>query len=115
MEDAGQRQAQERVRGVEVAEGELVADVGPADLALQGDRQAFIREVPEVRGGDEGCGVDERDESHPQHAAARHLLMRFTTRRRQGRRPLQPLQKPQRHNFLASAPLTLQNLRPRLV
>ncbi len=74
LEYAGERQAEQRMAGVQVAERELVADVGPADLTLERDAQAFVGEVPQLRRRDQRGGVDQGDKAQPQRATARNLL-----------------------------------------
>ena len=44
-QNAGERQAQERVTGVEAPERQLVVDVRPADLSFEADAQPLVGEV----------------------------------------------------------------------
>jgi hypothetical protein len=62
------------VAGVEVAERQRVADVGPADLALKADQEAFVGELPQLGRRDQRGGVDQGDKAEPQRAASGHLL-----------------------------------------
>ena len=57
------RDRREQMRGVEQADIELVADVGPGDLADQFDLEPFGRGKSLVDGNDQRCGVDQRNES----------------------------------------------------
>ncbi|MGY3358891.1 hypothetical protein ACVWZK_005554 [Bradyrhizobium sp. GM0.4] len=50
------------MRGVEQADIELVADVGPGDLADQFDLEPFSRGKSLVDGNDQRCGIDQRNE-----------------------------------------------------
>jgi hypothetical protein len=65
QELAGKGHAGEGVTGIELAERELVADVAPADLAVEGGGDRLVGEVAEFRSGDQRGGVDERDEAEP--------------------------------------------------
>ncbi len=61
-----ERDAKEGVAGVEDAEGDFVADVGPADLTVERDGEAFCGEVALLVGRDERGGVDQGDKADAQ-------------------------------------------------
>ena len=68
-EEAGDGHAEERVGGVEVAEGEFIADVGPANLAVERDIEAFVGEEAALFGDEDGGGVDEGDKTNSKLSA----------------------------------------------
>ena len=67
----------QKMRGVEMTEGQPVSDVRPGDLADELDLQALIGGESACRGDDRRGGVDQRDEAdlqavraHPRSSAA---------------------------------------------
>ena len=63
-EVTGDGHAEEGVGGVDLAEGKFVADVRPADLAMEGNGEAFIGEEAAFLGGDDEGGVDQGHEAN---------------------------------------------------